>query len=37
MLSYLAKTAQNLASIFADKSDKIDKDILEEAIYRSRY
>lgn len=30
MLSYLAKTAQNLASIFADKSDKIDKDILEE-------
>lgn len=30
MLSYLAKTAQNLALIFADKSDKIDKDILEE-------
>ena len=30
MLSYLAKTAQNLASIFADKSNKIDKDILEE-------
>lgn len=32
MLSYLAKTAQNLASIFADKSDKIDKDILEELL-----
>ena len=32
MLSYLAKTAQNLASIFADKSDKIDKGILEELL-----
>lgn len=32
MLSYLAKTAQNLASIFTDKSDTIDKDTLEELL-----
>lgn len=32
MLHYLAKTAQNLASIFGDKSDKIDKPTLEELL-----
>lgn len=32
MLRYLAKTAQNLASIFSDKSDKIDKSTLEELL-----
>lgn len=32
MLHYLAKTAQNLASIFGDKSDRIDKPTLEELL-----
>lgn len=32
MLHYLAKTAQNLASIFGDKSDRIDKPALEELL-----
>lgn len=32
MLHYLAKTAQNLASIFGDKSDRIDKPTLEKLL-----